>query len=344
MLDLLSKLCELPGTPSMEDKVRDFIQTEVSPHATSVRTDPLGNLIVEKKGKIPGAKKLLICAHMDEVGIIITGYDDKGFLKFDFAGGVDRRVAIGKSVHIGDNAIVGLIGIKAYHMVSKSEEKNVPKTEELYIDIGATSKEEAMEQVPLGDYGVFVTTSEKISPDRFKAKAIDDRLGCAIMMILLQEELPMDVTFVFSVMEEVGTRGIFGAGFAIVPDIALVLETTTAADLPEIKGAKQVCHVGSGPVIGFIDGSTIYDRKLFELLRTTATESDIPWQIKSYISGGNDARALQRTKEGIRVAGISAPIRYLHAPASVGSISDFENCLSLSRKFIAKIAQMTESE
>lgn len=342
MLDLLVTLCELSGTPSQEDCVRDFIQSELKPYASSIKVDALGNLIVEKKGAISGHKKLLVCAHMDEVGIIITHINDNGYLKFQFVGGVDRRVAIGKTVAIGDNRIVGLIGLKAYHMVSKAEEKKVPKTEELYIDIGATSKEDALAKIAIGDYGVFTAKAERLSDGIFKAKAIDDRLGCAIMMTLIKESLPMDVTFVFTAMEEVGTRGIFGPAFSVTPDIALVLETTTAADLPDVKGAKQVCHVGKGPVIGLIDGATIYDRTLFELLRTTAQERDIPWQVKSYLAGGNDARTLQRSKEGVQVAGISAPIRYLHAPSSVGSISDFEHCLTLARGFIEKISQMKE--
>ena len=155
------------------------------------------------------------------------------------------------------------------------------------------------------------------------------------MLKLLEEDLPMDVVFVFTAQEEVGTRGAFGAAFSVTPEVALVLETTTAADLPMVEAHRKVCAPGKGPVISYMDGGTIYDRGLFEDLRRLAEEHRIPWQTKEYIAGGNDARTIQRTKSGVRVAALSAAVRYLHAPASVGSISDFEAMLKLTRLFLA---------
>ncbi|MFI3252964.1 MAG: M42 family metallopeptidase [Eubacteriales bacterium] len=339
-ISLVTQLCKINGVSSDEERVREFIEDKIKNIPDiSMKTDDLGNLIVEKKGEMTPKNKVMVCAHMDEVGLIIRDITDKGFLKFAFVGGVDRRVVIGKPVTLGDNQVPGLIGLKAYHMVSKEEESKTPKADDLYIDIGAESKEEAEKLVSLGDFGAFVSEVEPFSNDLFKGKALDDRLGCGIMMTLLEEKLPIDVTFVFTTQEEVGLRGAFGASFSVAPDIALILETTTAADLPEIPKGKQVCHVGKGPVISHMDGGTIYDRKLFELLRATAMSSRIPWQMKEYIAGGNDSRAIQRSKSGVRVAGISAPVRYLHAPTSVGSVSDFENCLALARNFILKLAQ-----
>ncbi len=339
-ISLVEQLCNINGVSSDEERVRGFIEEKIKNYPNiSMKTDDLGNLIVEKKGDKTPKSKVMVCAHTDEVGLIVKGITDAGFLKFAFVGGVDRRVAIGKAVTLGEQNIPGLIGLKAYHMVSREEESKTPKTEDLYIDIGASSKEEAEKLAPLGTFGAFVSEVGPFSTDLFKGKALDDRFGCAIMMTLLAETLPLDVTFVFTTQEEVGLRGAFGASFSVAPDIALILETTTAADLPKIPGAKQVCHVGNGPVISHMDGGTIYDRKLFELLRATAMSSRIPWQMKEYVAGGNDSRALQRSKTGVRVAGISAPVRYLHAPTSVGSISDFEHCLSLARNFITKLAQ-----
>ena len=164
-------------------------------------------------------------------------------------------------------------------------------------------------------------------------------MGCAILLELLKEDLPLDVTFAFTAQEEVGTRGAFGAAFSVTPEIALVLETTTAADLPEIEGARRVCAPGKGPVISYMDRGTIYDRELFETLRRLAEERNIPWQTKEYIAGGNDARTIQRSKAGVRVAAISAAVRYLHAPASVGSIGDFGQMLTLTRAFLEHAAQ-----
>ena len=172
-----------------------------------------------------------------------------------------------------------------------------------------------------------------------KAKAIDDRVGCAVLVKLLEEELPMDCTFVFTVQEEVGTRGAFGAAFSVTPEIAMVLEGTTAADNPSLDESCQVCWPGKGPVISWMDGSAIYDRELFELLRSLADKHQVPWQMKHYLAGGTDAGAIQRTKCGVRVTGISAAVRYLHAPSSVASIADMENMLVLARLFIGAVAE-----
>ena len=342
MLNMLKELCLLSGVSGDEGAVRDYIREKAAPCADSVRTDAIGNLIICKKGKKPAGNKLMLCAHMDEVGIIVTRITDEGFLKFDFVGGVDRRVAIGKPVVIGAKKTPGVIGLKAVHLVSREERKKAPKTESLYIDIGCKDKESAGQLVEPGDYGAFVCQPEAFGEGLFKARAIDDRVGCAVMLKLLEEELPMDVTFAFTAQEEVGTRGAFGAAFSVTPEIALVLETTTAADLPEVEAHRRVCAPGRGPVISYMDGGTIYDRELFETLRRLSVENGIPWQTKEYIAGGNDARTIQRAKTGVRVAALSAAVRYLHAPASVGSVADFENMLRLTRLFLNELAERSE--
>ena len=338
MLELLKELCRLDGVSGEEDRVRDCIRRYAEPYADQIRTDALGNLIVFKRGARPTGHKLMLAAHMDEVGVIVTHVTDEGFLKFDFVGGVDRRVAIGKPVVLGPNRVPGVIGLKAIHLVSREEEKKTPKTDALYLDIGAKDREEAVRLAPPGTCGAFVGEPEELGDGFLKAKAIDDRAGCAVMLELLREDLPLDVVFAFTAQEEVGTRGAFGAAFSVTPEVALVLETTTPADLPEIEGARRVCAPGMGPVISYMDGGTIYDRGLFETLRRLAEDNCIPWQTKEYIAGGNDARTIQRTKSGVRVAALSAAVRYLHAPASVGSISDFENMLKLTRLFLREMA------
>ena len=338
MLELLKELCRLDGVSGEEDGGRGGIRREAEPYADQIRTDALGNLIVFKRGARPTGHKLMLAAHMDEVGVIVTHVTDEGFLKFDFVGGVDRRVAIGKPVVLGPNRVPGVIGLKAIHLVSREEEKKTPKTDALYLDIGAKDREEAVRLAPPGTCGAFVGEPEELGDGFLKAKAIDDRVGCAVMLELLREDLPLDVVFAFTAQEEVGTRGAFGAAFSVTPEVALVLETTTPADLPEIEGARRVCAPGMGPVISYMDGGTIYDRGLFETLRRLAEDNRIPWQTKEYIAGGNDARTIQRTKSGVRVAALSAAVRYLHAPASVGSISDFENMLKLTRLFLREMA------
>ena len=342
MLELTRTLCGLSGVSSREEDVRSYLANALRPHVTHMETDAMGNLIAFKAGRKRTGSKLLLDAHMDEVGIMVSGYTADGCLRFSFVGGVDRRVALGKPVELGPGRVPGVIGMKAIHLLSREDMKKVPKTDALYLDIGASSREEALSMVPLGTCGAFVGPPERFGDGLFKGKAIDDRVGCAVMLELLREKLPMDVTFAFTVQEEVGTRGAFGAAFSVTPEVALVLETTTAADLPMVEDHRKVCAPGKGPVISYMDGGTIYDRELFEDLRCLAEKHRIPWQTKEYIAGGNDARTIQRTKSGVRVAALSAAVRYLHAPASVGSISDFEAMLKLTRLFLAdQAAQLT---
>ena len=333
MLNLVKELCALPGVSSFEEPVRAFIRARVVPHADGIRVDALGNLIVFKKGRVPGKKRLLVCAHMDEVGLIIRQITDEGYLKFGAVGGIDRRVLV------GEKGVPGVVGLKAYHLVSEEEEKNVPKLEEFYLDIGARSREEAEALVSLGDCAVFDSDAVEFGSGMIKAKALDDRVGCAVMMKLLEEELPQDCTFVFTVQEEVGTRGAFGAAFGVKPDLALVLETTTAADLAGTPDHKKVCILGKGPVVPFMDGGTVADRRLCELMRELAERNGIPWQTKHYIAGGNDASAVQRTGAGVRVVTMSAAVRYLHAPASVACVRDLDHMLKLARLFLGAVAE-----
>ena len=340
MVNTVKELCMLSGVSSFEDEVRSHIRQRVERYADEVRIDSIGNLIVFKKGAKQTGRKLMLCAHMDEVGLIVKSVTEDGYLKFSCVGGIDRRVLLGKRVAIGDKKITGIIGLKAIHLTTAEERKHVPKLEEYYVDIGAKDRESAEKLVTPGDCGVFVSDVVEFGNNMLKAKALDDRIGCAVLVKLLEEELPMDCTFVFTVQEEVGTRGAFGAAFSVTPEIALVLEGTTAADSPSLEEHRQVCWPGKGPVISWMDGGSIYDRELFELLRDLADQNNIPWQMKHYLAGGTDAGAVQRTKDGVRVAGISAAVRYLHAPSSVACLSDFEPMLSLSRLFIHAVAEM----
>ena len=339
MLKLVKELCALSGVSSWEDEVRDFIRARAERYADSIRTDAIGNLIVFKRGTKHTGNKLLLSAHMDEVGLMITRIEEDGSLRFDSVGGIDRRVLLGKKVYIGRNRIPGVIGARPVHLTTKLERKQVPKMDKLYLDIGASGREEAEALVELGDVAVFGPECVEFGNGFIKAKAIDDRIGCAIMLKLLEEELPLDCTFVFSCQEEVGTRGAFGYAFSVQPEVALILEGTTAADIPGTPEDQRVCVPGDGPVISLIDGGTVYDRELFGLLRDLADRHGIPWQIKRMIAGGTDARTIQRSREGVRVAGISAAVRYIHSPSSVAAVADFEPMLNLARLFLQRMAE-----
>ncbi|MEG0036191.1 MAG: M42 family metallopeptidase [Oscillospiraceae bacterium] len=324
MLDTMKTLCCLSGASGNEDEVRDYILERVMPYVSEVITDSMGNLIVKKRGEIAGSQKIMICAHMDEVGIIITGVDDNGYLRFDFLGGVDRRVVIGKRVYIGRDRVPGIIGLKAYHLVDKEEEKKVPKREEMYIDIGMKTRAEVNELISLGDAGVFDDSVFEFGDGFLKAKAIDDRVGCAAMIKLIESDLPCDCTFAFTVQEEIGARGAKIVSNRIAPDIAIVLESTTAADLPEVPEGKRICRLGEGIVIPFMDKGAIYNRELYKLLTDIADKNNIKWQTKTMIAGGTDAQVVQRSGSGVKTIAISAPLRNIHSPASVAKISDFE--------------------
>lgn len=339
MLETLKTLCYLSGPSGYEDEVRDYILERIMPHVTNIQTDSMGNLIVFKNGRVAPARKVLLCAHMDEVGIIITGIDDDGYLRFDFLGGVDRRVVIGKRVYIGKNRIPGVIGIKAYHLVDKEEEKTVPKREEMYVDIGAASKDEAAELVTLGDYGVFDDSVYEFGEGFLKAKAIDDRVGCAAMIKLIESELPCDCTFAFTVQEEIGTRGAKVVANRVCPQVAIVLEGTTAADLPEVPEGKTICKLGKGIVIPFMDRGTLYSRPLYKTVTELADKNGITWQTKHMIAGGTDASALQRGALGADTVAISAPIRNIHSPASIAKISDFEVMPKLATLLLEALSQ-----
>lgn len=338
LLDTLKTLCALSGPSSYEGPVRDYLRRRAEAAGAQTRTDGMGNLICIKKGAKAAPNKLMLAAHMDEVGLMVKRLTDEGYLKFACLGGIDRRVLIGKPVFLGKDRVPGVIGLKAIHLTTAEEEKKVPKLEELFIDIGAKSREEAEKLTHIGDFAVFSDTITEFGHGLLKAKAIDDRIGCAVMIELLERELPMDVTFVFTVQEEVGTRGAMGAAFSVTPEIALILEGTTAADGPTTDAHRRVCYPGKGPVVPYMDGGTVYDRGLYELLRELAEENGIPWQTKEYVSGGTDARAIQRTKAGVRVAAVSAAVRYLHSPSSVAAVQDFEHIEALALRFIEAVA------
>ena len=335
MIELMKELCALPGPSGCEDAVREFVLKKAKPFADEIRTDAIANVMVFRKGAKALERSVLLCAHMDEVGVIIKKITDDGYLKFGFVGGVDPRVVIGRPVSIGKTQ--GVIGIKAVHLTTAAERRTMPKTKDLYIDIGATSKAAAEKLVSLGDYGVFDSAVVEFGDGLIKAKAIDDRVGCAALLKLLEDEPPIDTWFCFTVQEEVGLRGAASMAFALDPGFAMVLEGTTAADLAEVKGADAVCRVRGGVVLPFMDGATIYDAELFELLRDACIKRGIPWQTKTRVAGGTDAGRIHKSRAGVRVCAAAAPVRYIHSPSSVAAAADCEAVLAAARAFLEEL-------
>lgn len=339
MLDTMETLCCLDGVSGNEGEVRAYILERVMPFADEIRTDPMGNLMVFKKGACTPSKRIMMAAHMDEVGLMITDITEDGYLRFDTAGGIDRRVLIGKRVFVGPGRILGVVGSKAIHLTTQEQRKTLPKLSEMYIDIGAGSREEAQSQVQLGDTAAFDDSVIRFGEGFVKAKAIDDRAGCATMVELIESQLPCDCWFAFTVQEEVGSRGAMVAARSIQPDVALILEGTTAADIAGVSGADRVCVLGKGVVIPFMDKMTVYDRELYQLLGKLAEENNIPWQTKTRIAGATDACRFQRDASGAQVAAISVAVRNIHTPTSMAKISECEDQLKLAKLFLREMAK-----
>ena len=330
-VELLQRLCNCFGPTSCESDVEAAIREELAGTAAELYTDRMGNLTAHLKGA-DGAPRVMLCAHMDEVGFMINEIDEDGFLHFDTVGGIDPRVLCGRMVTVGDETrrVSGVIAAKGIHLQDADERKRVTPTEKLYIDIGATDRADAERMVSLGDLGTFDTLFSSFGKDHayLRGKALDDRLGCALLIELLRElekaPVPLDLWFCFTVREEIGKSGALVTANRVKPDAAIVLETTAIADLPSVDEFCRVADVGKGGVLSLVDRSTVYDRALVERALEIAEKHAIPVQVKRYVSGGNDAAHVQRSGTGVRCLALSAPTRYLHAPVSVACRKDYE--------------------
>ncbi len=338
MYKLLEKLCNENGISGAETQVRNIIIDEIKDFC-EYSIDNLGNVIAFKKGKKTSSAKIMVAAHMDEVGLIVTGYTSDGNLSFAKVGGIDDRVIIGRRVFVGENKIPGVIGTKAVHLQSAEERKSVVSYDKLYIDIGCKNKEEAEAKVSRGEQICFDGRFEVFGDGYFKGKAIDDRMGCAIMTELIKGELLYDTYFAFCVQEEIGCRGSKVAAFSVNPDVAVVLEVTTAADLPEVSGDDRVCALGNGAVVGFMDCATMYPRDLYKLCHKIGKEKNIPVQTKTKVSGGNDAGAIHKSGSGVKTIAISVPCRYIHSPYCVVKKCDIEAVKMLTAELLKEIGE-----
>lgn len=331
MLDNLKKLCNLDAVSGSEGAVREFIVSQISPFC-EYKIDNLGNIIAFKKGKKNPQKKVMLDAHMDEVGLIITNITADGFLKFSVVGGIDTSALCARKVLIGGK-VNGVISSRPVHLLSVEQKKKLPTADSLYIDIGADTKEQAESVVSLGDTAVvcgeFLTNGDEIV-----SKALDDRAGCAVLIDLIKNYDEYDFYATFSTQEEVGLRGAKVATFAVNPDCAIVLESTTAADISGVEEAKKVCKLGFGPAVSFMDKSTLYDKAFYN----EALNSGITCQPKAFVAGGNNSGAVHLSREGVRTIAISLPTRYLHTASTVAKCSDLESMRELSEYMLNKIA------
>lgn len=328
---LLEKLCNAASPSGYEGEVREIIKNEIKNNVDEVKIDRMGNIIVHKKGK---GRKVVLDVHMDEVGFVVTGYNEDGTLKIAALGLVDNKVVPCKSVSIGKNKIPGIIGLKPIHLQSTEESNKIASISSLCIDIGAKSKEEAKKTVNIGDYAVFTTKFEAFGEGLFKGKALDDRVGCAILIELLKNEYNCDLYGVFSVQEEVGGRGAYIAAYDINPDISIILEGTVCGDMPNNSDNKRATELKKGPAISIMDTISIFDYHIIEDIKTVAIRENIPHQIRKSAVGHNDGGSYIMTGSSTKAVTISVPCRYIHSAISVCSKEDYENTIKLTREYL----------
>ncbi len=332
MNDLLKQLTEAIGVSGAEKEVRLLIRDLIADYVDEWSVDAMGNLVAIRRGTGQYDMRVLIDAHMDEVGLLITDIDSGGMLKFTNVGGFDDRALLGKVVQVGPDKITGVIGARAIHLLKSSEYSKVVKMDAMRIDIGAKSKEAASAKVKVGDYAAFVTEYEELDSDRTAiGKAFDNRAGCAALIELLRgERYPFDLVAAFTVQEEVGLRGARVAAFNARADAALVLECTPAYDLPNEKDVSPNVAMGKGVSVYIMDSRTIQDPRFVAHIMATGDAQGIPYQVRQPGGGGTNTGAIQRAGAGIPAATLAVPGRYAHTPTMMISLDDYHNIVRLA--------------
>lgn len=343
MLERLEALSNIHAVSGDEGAIRAYIKPFVEQYADDYWIDAMGNLFAHKspregagallrkgRGAVP---KIAVCAHMDEVGGIVRGILDNGLLAYA-APDIEPRVIVSKRVVVGKKKVPGVIGSKAIHLQTQEDVKAVLDHDALYIDIGAKDRADAETMVELGDYVSFDTKFEEFGDGLVKGKALDDRIGCAILLKMLQQDYACDFYAAFTVQEEQGLRGAKVVSYAVDPALTLVFEGTTANDMPDMRGFEASTIVGQGPAISVFDLATMVLPKMLKAMREVGGEQGIPYQLRRGNRGATEAGAIHRAGAGSIVGGISVPCRYLHGPCLVASKEDFYNAYRLADAFL----------
>lgn len=330
-VELLKEICEVAGAPGYEQRVREVVLREVTPMVDEVSTDSMGNVVAVKKGKEP--KKVMIGAHMDEIGFIVTHVDDNGFVRFHTLGGFDPKTLTAQRVIIhGKEDVIGVMASKPIHVMTPEERKKLPKTTDFFIDTGMT-KEEVDKLIGVGNP---ITRERQLIEmgNCVNCKSIDNRIAVFILIEALRElkdkEVPYDVYGVFTVQEEVGIRGANAAALGIQPDFGFGLDTTVAYDLPGAQEHEKITQLGNGAAIKVMDGSTICDYRMVEYMKQTAEKHKVKWQLEILTAGGTDTAGIQRMSPGGSIAGaVSIPTRHLHQVIEMADKTDIRNSIDL---------------
>ena len=320
MKSLIEKLTQTPGPPGYENQIREIVQAEIEAYADEIHVDALGNLIARRGSKAKNGARIMLAAHMDEIGVIATHIDENGFIRFTNVGGVFLRYAPGGRVRFLDGT-AGVIGIEKIESIYK-----VPPLDKMYIDVGAGSRDDC--PISVGDVAVFERPLTEMG-DRMVSKAMDDRISVAILIEALNKlkKTPHEIYFVFSVQEEVGVRGATTAAFGVDPELGLAIDVTRTGDTP--KGIAMEVALGAGPAIKVKDAGMIADPRVVDWMVRTAVKAKIPYQLEVLERGGTDARAIQLTRSGVPAGCLSIPCRYVHSPSEMVDFHDVQNALKL---------------
>ncbi len=334
---LIKELSQIPGVSGDEAKVRSFIKEKLAAWGIEHYTDSMGNLYAYNEGRSKKeGRGLMLSAHMDEVGLMVSSIEKSGQLRFYKVGGVFENTLVSSAVKVGPRDVDGVIGYKAVHLQKKEEREKPHQVDKLYIDIGARNREDAEKVVSAGDYVSFATKARS-SGDLIFGKALDNRAGCAALLELLGRKHPAPFCAVFTVQEEVGLRGAGVAAYRVNPRIALVIETTTAADLPDVDEHEQATIVGSGPALTLRDDSVITHRRVLERLLEVAEEEKIPCQFRRFTGSFTDAGVVSLSRSGVLTAVVSTPCRYIHSPVSFLNAADWSHLVELVSAFISSV-------
>ena len=342
MKELLEKLSNAPGVSGFEDEVRNLMKKELQESVDDLEVDKLGNLIAIKKGK-PEGKRVMLAAHMDEIGLMVRYIDKKGFIKFSKIGGINDQMLLNQEVYIQSSTgkIVGVIGSKPPHKMKEAERKKILEYENMFIDIGASSLEEAEKKVSVGDPIIIKQKFAELQNQLIKGKALDNRVGCAILIEVMRRVKSSATLYaVGTVQEEVGLKGAKTSAYRINPDLALALDVTISGDHPGIKEEEAPAKAGKGPCIILTDASgrgLITHPQVKEMLIQVAQEEEIPYQVEVSDGGTTGATAIHLTRQGIPTGVISPPSRYIHTPVSVVHLQDVENAVKLIVAVLEKL-------
>jgi len=327
MIELIKKLTMTSGGAGNEKKVSKVISEMMTPNVDEIKEDSMGNIICIKKGT---GKRIMLAAHMDEVGIIITHIEDNGFLRFSALGGINHFCSLYQKV-LFENGLIGVVGYEE----DIEEIKNV-KLSNLYIDVGAKSKQEIEDKVNIGDAAVFEGAFFN-EGNRIVSKALDDRVGCAILVELSKrlKNCDSEIIYTFTTQEELGLRGAKTAGYSVNPDMAIVIDVTAPGDTPKAKPSPIRC--GEGPIIKIMDRASIINPKMKDMIVDTAEKEAIPYQLKVSNIGGTDAGAISLSREGIPTASLAIPCRYLHTPVETIDLTDVNNMVKLLETVVRSV-------